>query len=79
MIHTNELSWSDPFHPTPFTELSWSDPFHTPFTAQQPERVQRMQALLENLIVKGRSTPGPDQTNDVEVRRHLPKPVKDQP
>jgi arylsulfatase A len=47
--------------------------------AQQPERVQRMQALLKNLIVKGRSTPGPDQANDVKVRRHLPTPVKDQP
>ena len=42
--------------------------------AQEPERVGRMQALLENLIVRGRSTPGPGQKNDVKVRRHPPKP-----
>jgi len=46
--------------------------------AQQPERVEQMQALLENLIIKGRSTPGPDQKNDVEVRRYLPNPWIDQ-
>jgi len=41
--------------------------------AQEPERVARMQTLLESLIVEGRSTPGPEQKNDVEVRRHVPK------
>jgi len=41
--------------------------------AQEPERAARMQALLETLIVKGRSTPGPEQKNDVKVRRYPPK------
>jgi arylsulfatase A-like enzyme len=35
----------------------------------QPERVAEMQALLEQLIRNGRSTPGAGQKNDVEVRR----------
>ncbi len=39
--------------------------------AQEPERVAQMQALLENLIARGRSTPGPDQPNDVKVRRYF--------
>lgn len=42
---------------------------------QHPERVEQMQELLETLIVRGRSTPGPDQPNDVEVVRHPPKPL----
>ena len=37
--------------------------------AEQPERVKEMAALLERLIVKGRSNAGPDQKNDVEVKR----------
>lgn len=36
--------------------------------AQEPERVARMQALLEKLIDAGRSTAGPPQKNDVPVR-----------
>jgi arylsulfatase A-like enzyme len=43
---------------------------------EQPERVAQMQALLESLIIRGRSTPGPNQSNDVEVRRYPPKPTK---
>ena len=39
----------------------------------QPERVQRMQAILEKLIRDGRSTPGKPQANDEEVIRH-PRP-----
>jgi arylsulfatase A-like enzyme len=39
-------------------------------TAEQPERVATMRALLEKLIAEGRSTPGARQNNDVEVRRH---------
>jgi arylsulfatase A-like enzyme len=42
--------------------------------AQEPERVAQMQALLESLIVRGRSTPGPEQKNDIKVRRYPPKP-----
>jgi arylsulfatase A-like enzyme len=38
--------------------------------AEQPARVAEMQALLEQLIVNGRSTPGTAQKNDVEVRRY---------
>lgn len=37
--------------------------------AQQPSRVSEMKALLEQLITRGRSTPGPAQANDVKVRR----------
>ena len=44
--------------------------------AEQPERIQRMQALLEDLIARGRSNPGPKQKNDVEVHRYLPKALK---
>ncbi|MEO6741971.1 MAG: arylsulfatase [Chthoniobacteraceae bacterium] len=38
--------------------------------AAQPERVEKMKALLEKLITDGRSTPGAAQRNDVEVRRY---------
>ncbi len=37
---------------------------------EKPERVTEMKALLEKLITDGRSTPGPAQKNDVEVRRY---------
>ena len=37
--------------------------------ANEPERVTEMKALLEKLIVDGRSTPGETQKNDVEVVR----------
>lgn len=36
---------------------------------EQPDRVAQMQALLEQLITHGRSTPGAPQKNDVKVRR----------
>lgn len=36
----------------------------------QPERVKEMRQTLETLIIRGRSSPGPDQKNDVSVRRH---------
>jgi arylsulfatase A-like enzyme len=38
--------------------------------AAMPEKVTEMKALLEKLIVVGRSTPGEAQKNDVEVRRY---------
>ncbi len=38
--------------------------------ATMPEKVAEMRALLERLIVEGRSTPGPRQANDVEVVRY---------
>ena len=46
--------------------------------ASLPDRVIEMQALLEILIVNGRSTPGPTQPNDVEVRRYKGIPVENQ-
>ena len=38
--------------------------------AKNPKQVERMKALLEKLIVQGRSTPGPKQKNDVKVLRY---------
>jgi arylsulfatase A-like enzyme len=38
--------------------------------AKNPEQVVEMQALLETLITRGRSTPGAPQQNDVKVVRH---------
>jgi arylsulfatase A-like enzyme len=38
--------------------------------AKNPKQVRRMKALLEKLIVQGRSTPGPKQKNDVKVLRY---------
>ena len=40
----------------------------------QPEKVVEMQALLEKLIVAGRSTPGEKQANDVRVVRYPKAP-----
>jgi hypothetical protein len=45
----------------------------TNLAAKHSERVAQMQALLEKLITRGRSTPGAAQQNDVEVRR-FPQP-----
>lgn len=42
-------------------------------TAAMPEKVAEMKALLEKLITEGRSTPGAQQKNDVEVVRY-PRP-----
>ena len=41
---------------------------------KNPERVRELKALLESLIVRGRSNPGPKQQNDVKVRRYKPSP-----
>jgi hypothetical protein len=42
--------------------------------AKLPERVNELKALLESLIARGRSNPGPKQKNDVQVRRYSPSP-----
>jgi arylsulfatase A len=42
---------------------------------KEPGRVKEMAALMEKIIADGRSTPGPVQKNDVEVKRH-PAPQK---
>jgi hypothetical protein len=39
------------------------------------EKVAEMKALLEKLITDGRSTPGAQQKNDVEVKRYPAKPT----
>ncbi len=39
----------------------------TNLAAQHPERVTSMKAALQALVARGRSTPGPDLTNDVPV------------
>ena len=36
----------------------------------QPGRVKKMKALLEEIITRGRSTPGKTRKNDVKVRRY---------
>ena len=41
--------------------------------AAEPARLKSMQALLEQVITRGRSTPGLPQNNDVKVRRFAPK------
>ena len=41
--------------------------------ACEPERVGQIQDLFEDIIIRGRSTPGQRQSNDVRVRRF---PVK---
>ena len=43
--------------------------------AAMPEKVTEMKALLEKLITDGRSTPGAQQKNDVEVKRYPAKPT----
>ncbi len=55
-----------------------ADPGETGNLAEtQPERVARMKAAMEEAIAKGRTTPGPDLKNDVEIEllKALP-PVK---
>jgi arylsulfatase A-like enzyme len=42
----------------------------TNLAADYPDRVAEMRSLLEQLITDGRSTPGPKQQNDVEVKRY---------
>ena len=37
---------------------------------QHPERVNSMRAALEDIITRGRSTAGPNQKNDVRVKRY---------
>ncbi len=38
--------------------------------SEQPERLAQMKTLLETLVTRGRSTLGPRQNNDVQVRRY---------
>ena len=43
--------------------------------ASMPEKVGEMKALLEKLIIDGRSTPGAQQSNDVQVKRYPTTPT----
>lgn len=46
----------------------------TNLVAEQPERVATMKAAMEAAIKRGRTTPGPDLQNDVEVAMIKPLP-----
>jgi len=72
--------WSEGGDPTQSVQLYNLDEDlgeTTNLADRYPGRVEQMQELLEELIIKGRSTPGPDQPNDVEVIRHPPTAVKE--
>ncbi len=44
--------------------------------AEEPQIAQQMTALLQQLVARGRSTPGPTQENDVPVKwRKFLKPA----
>lgn len=47
----------------------------TNLSSRYPERVTEMQAQMEELITRGRSTPGPTTQNDVEVIRYPLPPI----
>lgn len=52
-----------------------ADPGETRNLAEaQPERVARMKAAMEEAIRRGRTTPGPDLKNDVEIELVKPLP-----
>lgn len=42
--------------------------------ASEPDRVAKMKAMMEEAIARGRTTPGPDLKNDVEVAMVKPLP-----
>jgi arylsulfatase A-like enzyme len=63
-------------HPVQLYDLSNDIGETTNLAKQNPERVKRMRALLEELITRGRSTPGSAQENDVEVSRRYSRPRK---
>jgi arylsulfatase A-like enzyme len=44
--------------------------------SKQPERALKMRAMLEAQVTKGRSTPGPQQQNDVKIDIDKPEKVK---
>ncbi len=44
--------------------------------ADRPEVVQRLTSILESYIANGRSTPGPEQSNDVEILIRRPEREK---
>ncbi|MCB1086416.1 MAG: sulfatase-like hydrolase/transferase, partial [Verrucomicrobiae bacterium] len=56
-----------------------TDPGETKnLSAEHPDRVASMKAMMEQLIARGRSTPGSDQANDVpiELLKPVPNPAK---
>jgi len=53
-----------------------ADPGETTNLADRhPDRVTTMRAVLERIIARGRSTPGPDQANDVPIVTVKPSPA----
>lgn len=77
--------WSEPRDPKavdagwPATQLYSLDQDlgeTTNLRKQQPERVKKMRAMLEEQVVRGRSTPGPDQVNDVKIDIDKPEELK---
>jgi len=50
----------------------------TNLAGQFPEKVESMQAALAGLIARGRSTPGPEQANDVGIQliKEAPAPAR---
>jgi hypothetical protein len=48
------------------------------FANDEPERIQEMLGLMDQLVSEGRSTPGAKRSNDVPAtwRRHMPTPQR---
>jgi len=65
----------DPAQPVQLYDLNADLGESKNLAAAEPQRLSQMQAMFENLITQGRSTPGPPQKNDVQVRRY-PKTIK---
>jgi arylsulfatase A len=51
----------------------------TNLAADHPDRVAAMRALLDEAIARGRTTPGPDQANDVPITVVKPRPAAKRP
>ena len=49
-------------------DLSTDPSERTNLAAERPEEAQRLASLLDDLVRRGRSTPGPDQSNDAPIK-----------
>ena len=76
LLSAGSAGWSSPrpgpeeagLPPVQLYDLSKDPGERSNLQAEFPERVAAMKAELEKLIARGRSTPGPDLTNDVPVQ-----------